>query len=814
MTTIVQAYQPGGGVNTGTTQTFSPAATAGNSLIMWLHQTASGNNTVNGVNDTNANAFIQDYTAIDSVATEGIRVYRRTNIANTPNTLSVTASGAATGVYYGMLEVAGMDNVSPWVNTTYIAEASTTNHSITFTTTTPNAIVMIGIRNATDFGTLGTLPAGWFSAGLVRNAADMIYTADAGAPGSKTIAFSSSLSGGGAHYYVTEYKAAVTDPTVTTVTGSTVNEGTANRFTGVLSGPTNRTTDYAVNFGGTAVNGTDYNNDLSAATFSTGASYVPGVGIRLLTGYSGFTVDVPTIDNAINQDTRTLTMTVGLVASTGGNITDNDPAPSIGVSDATESFGVLTFNVNMSAASGKVVTVDCGTADGTKAAGTDYQAKSVTVGFNPGDLLTKQVSVPTGPAPAAQVLRYASPYNNVTEANSVAAETTYLSVRARIPFIVGSGDFSELVLALGAWNLFGGTINFLGNAYTLDSCAFEKNGAAASVPVNFSGGRSRVVADGTAESLSDSFYASLMALANIPRGTKIWMRFQYSVASAGLKLPRGKLSISQWGIGASAYLLTAVNDCSPVDGVGAMTASTGATNFTNPYVPIVLGKFVSGDPKTFLGFGDSILGGYLDDAVTYPQKGSFSKALTDADFLSNPIAGANFGYTGSSTALWWSTNSNMLTPYIKYAKYAVDECDKIAANNGNLAATKTDIQALWALMVANGIKTILRVKLNPRSTNSDGTLPHGTAWSVAGGDAAAFNSWLDTPGIGPSNAVLSVLTMVAIRASIDQTTDNFLRWAGATSGNLGPYTSDGTHPNAAGHVLQAANYRAAFGVLT
>jgi formylglycine-generating enzyme required for sulfatase activity len=72
-------------------------------------------------------------------------------------------------------------------------------------------------------------------------------------------------------------------------------------------------------------------------------------------------------------------------------ITDDDPEPSVSVGDATVTEGnagatSLQFEVTLSAASGRTVTVDCATADGTATAGGDYTAlPTTTVTFIAGD---------------------------------------------------------------------------------------------------------------------------------------------------------------------------------------------------------------------------------------------------------------------------------------------------------------------------------------------------------------------------------------------------------------------------------------------
>ena len=194
MTTIIVASNPASGSNTGIARTLNQAATVGNSLITWLHHTASTTDTMNGCDDNVPNAFTQDYTAVDSLASDGVRVYRRSNIGNAATSFTPKAT-VATGVYGGMVEVAGMNNAAPYVGTTYASEAGTLNHSVTFTTTTSNAIVVIGIRQSSSFNGISALSSGWSNVGLTRISASMLYNPDCGAPGSKTLTFTSVSNG-------------------------------------------------------------------------------------------------------------------------------------------------------------------------------------------------------------------------------------------------------------------------------------------------------------------------------------------------------------------------------------------------------------------------------------------------------------------------------------------------------------------------------------------------------------------------------------------------------------------------------------------
>src|SRR5207249_2215454 len=76
-----------------------------------------------------------------------------------------------------------------------------------------------------------------------------------------------------------------------------------------------------------------------------------------------------------------------------GTILDDDEPPRVTINDVAVSEGNsgtttnLVFQVRLSTASGKTVSVDYATANGTATAGIDYQAANGTLTFPPGTIL-------------------------------------------------------------------------------------------------------------------------------------------------------------------------------------------------------------------------------------------------------------------------------------------------------------------------------------------------------------------------------------------------------------------------------------------
>ena len=142
---------------------------------------------------------------------------------------------------------------------------------------------------------------------------------------------------------------------------------------------------------GSAQAGVDFTATSGRASFAAGATTttvsVPILGDTLDEVDETFTLQLSNPDSGINlADTSAV-----------GTVLDDDPEPGISVANASVSEGnnsvSLNFTVSLDAASGKTVTVNYQTQDGTAAAGSDYTATNGTLTINPGQL-SGVVSVP------------------------------------------------------------------------------------------------------------------------------------------------------------------------------------------------------------------------------------------------------------------------------------------------------------------------------------------------------------------------------------------------------------------------------------
>lgn len=180
------------------------------------------------------------------------------------------------------------------------------------------------------------------------------------------------------------------------LSGAAIDEGDTGvaslAFAVTLSAPQAAvvTVDYAT-AAGTATAGVDYDTTTGTLTFPAGSTsqtiLVPVRGDLLDENDETFSVSLANVSGEATLGT----------ASATGTILDDDPLPALSISDVAQAEGdtgttTFTFNVALSAISGRTVSVNYATTAGSAAAGSDFAATSGTLTFNPGQV-SRQFSV-------------------------------------------------------------------------------------------------------------------------------------------------------------------------------------------------------------------------------------------------------------------------------------------------------------------------------------------------------------------------------------------------------------------------------------
>ncbi|MEY2892662.1 MAG: hypothetical protein RJA98_2570 [Pseudomonadota bacterium] len=412
-------------------------------------------------------------------------------------------------------------------------------------------------------------------------------------------------------------------------------------------------------------------------------------------------------------------------------------------------------------------------------------------------------------ASAVQPLRVVTRNNKQAQSGSLAmAPAGQLTYRCRYPIWMASADSSQLVLSLMNWYTQSTGVVLGANDFTVSKAAIEKDGATSSVPVLFSGARTKLIPAGATDVQSDPLLASAFGLSAFTNGDKYWVRLELTVSTAGQKIPAmfnyGTAGIYPGGV--ALWLDPVANTTvSQIDSYGNIAISGSSwTNEVNVVAPIVLGRFVSGNPKTFLAVGDSITEGSADALSGQVGNGYFDRARMSASNGAPMLAGIKFGQGSSISAMWSAANADRMTPYLAYAKYLWDMYGTNDFLAGETDATvRTRCQAIWAQAMASGASGVVRGEVLPRVTSSDSYVLAANQTYInsafgVGGAARTFNTWLSTQVGG--GAVLTVVPFDSVRDSGD-------RYKWKVNGTAGYATADGVHPSTAAHILMADELR-------
>lgn len=366
----------------GSNFTIPFTAVSGRSLVV-IPNNESVVNDISGLTDSGGNTWVTEYSGTFGGGI-GRHVFRCVTVGTAPTW--VKTSGSSGTIHYVVVEATGMDSGTIESVASYADTGTTTAHIATFNAASSNAMAIVQVISGVDYGTI-TPTSGFTEIPTSRNARAAFFKADLGASGTKTLTYGSSGVTVAVDHLIAVYKAAVSDPLVSTVSNESTVEGGTNTHTITLSGPTNRpNTPYSIALAGVTATGggVDFTSALASLTFGSSGVTFDGTQLLVPNTVTTFPIVVATVDDLLDEASETYTLTVGGTAGTG-TITDNDAPPVVTFTDGVESFGVVTCVATLAQASGKTITFDYSTANGAKTAGTHYTSATGTLTFNPGE---------------------------------------------------------------------------------------------------------------------------------------------------------------------------------------------------------------------------------------------------------------------------------------------------------------------------------------------------------------------------------------------------------------------------------------------
>lgn len=407
-----------------------------------------------------------------------------------------------------------------------------------------------------------------------------------------------------------------------------------------------------------------------------------------------------------------------------------------------------------------------------------------------------------------QPLRVAGVDCRLLTANETMGVTNQI---VRVPYLIGSGDFSELVISAATPTVSSATVE----GYTIQSASLEKDGTSLYAPITFNGLRSVTLAAGDYDIQSDAISPAPFGLTKFSRGELYWIRAIITVPTTSGRIPFGGRAIAQrTGTSFTWYNPSTYTITNGVDSTGAITG-TGTSYYARSagWNPILLGRFTSGDPMTVFGCGDSIHFGQGDTTAVPNGYGIFGRSCVDADGVSNARANINFNRIGSSTGDF-TTGYPWMRNYMKYCNTLVDNYgtnDLGSGGAGSVATIEANLLLIWGYFKSfNPNGKIIRSYIYPRTSSTDSftTLSGQTITVNFDVKAPQLNTWFDSKvADGTITAVAGYSTTMTAIASGEP-----LKWA--VNGTANYPTGDGVHPASVMHIARASEIRTILATLS
>ncbi|MBB4857021.1 hypothetical protein HNO88_000318 [Novosphingobium chloroacetimidivorans] len=252
----------------------------------------------------------------------------------------------------------------------------------------------------------------------------------------------------------------------------------------------------------------------------------------------------------------------------------------------------------------------------------------------------------------------------------------------------------------------------------------------------------------------------------------------------------------------------ALNAATTSPATTAGTYENGKFARASGYRPNIFGKFVSGDPETWIIGGDSIDQGINGSTSTAGPWGIGRNAMSLRDASGNTGYKAYMSLAVGGSSVEQFTGSNTLThPYMALGRYAMGahltNSFGIPGTGRTGAAMLSEMQPWWAKLKEMGVEKILALGAQTRGTSPNNwtTEPEQTinpGWQ-AGGNVEQYYALL--PAEISAGRITAFLNFQSWRGTDPN------KWKVTGANNYA--TSDSTHPSNAIHVLEAAEIRTA-----
>jgi lysophospholipase L1-like esterase len=413
---------------------------------------------------------------------------------------------------------------------------------------------------------------------------------------------------------------------------------------------------------------------------------------------------------------------------------------------------------------------------------------------------------------AANPLRYVMAGASSVGTAEYTLGSTYTRFASRVIGTVGSGDLTELAVILRGFIL--SQTDTLSTSNNVTYQAWVKATGKTAVQVTWSGVSSRTVTPGELRVTSDAITPLALGFSGgvIPRGTRIVVSVD-AQAGNGFKVPKHLSLTTQsgqfFGVPYNNATCTITNFATGESGF--TWSGTGLTSVVMTVPTEIVGKFSGGDKRSVVLIGDSIVEGVSPTSTESFGGGSYSgRSLFATDLVTtSAIAGCNAGCS-SGQAQAWNTGATSLARLADISSLANTMIEEYGINSlsysGGQSLADTIFarsKVIWdAFKAASGATAgltpiIIRPSLLSK-TNAAGTTPQA---------GCALGETLDL-----------LCQKLAAQASVEGYTYVNLRTAGAMLSNdptnadnykwNTTYSTDGLHPNEAGHALFAAPVRA------